>query len=114
MKGGNEMDYDGIFLFHPSLEKPILDEKIVKILKTIRENGGELLEENHWGKMSLSYPIKREKSGYYWVARISGSPQMLQKLKDALKYEESILRHLFTRSEGVPLHTIENSKGPHG
>jgi len=97
-------DYDGIFLFDPAMEEGILEEKIGKIEKTIKENGGEILDVNRWGKMPLSYPIKRQRSGFYFIARFSGNPQVLQRLEESIKYEEGLLRHLITKSEGFPLH----------
>lgn len=95
--------YDGVFLFDSSLEDPVLEEKIRKIQETIQENGGEVLEMNRWGRMPLAYPVKKQKNGYYFITRFSGNPVVLQKLAEAFKYEESLLRHLITKSEGGSL-----------
>jgi small subunit ribosomal protein S6 len=103
-------EYDGIFLFDATIEEPVLEEKIQKIQDAIQEGGGKVQEMNRWGKMSLAYPVKKQKNGYFLIVRFSGESKILKTFEDALKYEESVLRHMITKSDGEPLPSLSLEK----
>ncbi len=103
-------EYDGIFLFDSTIEDSVLEEKIQKIQDTIQEGGGKVQEMNRWGKMTLAYPVKKQRYGYFFIVRFSGEPKVLKIFADSLKYEESVLRHMITKSDGEPIPSLSQEK----
>lgn len=55
------------------------------------------IKENLWGMKSLSYPIKRNTSGYFAHYEIETDPAIAKGLDKILKLEEDVLRHLLIR-----------------
>lgn len=82
--------------------KPELEEKERKALldsmsKKALGTEGKIVKEDLWGVRSLTYPIKRNTSGYFAHFEISADPKDIKGLDKTLKVEEDILRYLLIR-----------------
>lgn len=82
--------------------KPKMDEKERKVLldsvtKKITGSDGKVTKEDLWGVRTLTYPIKRETSGFYAHFEISSDPKNAKGLDKFLDLEEDILRYLLIR-----------------
>lgn len=80
----------------PDLEekerKELLDD-IEKNLKT--EKSKVKLDE--WGPRGLSYPIKKQNTGFYVHFEFATEPENVKGLDKTLKIEENLLRYLLVR-----------------
>ena len=56
-----------------------------------------VVKEDVWGFKTLSYPIKRQTSGYYAHYEIDADPKDAKGLDKSLRVEEDILRYLLIR-----------------
>lgn len=72
-----------------------------KLLETIKKwlNGVKILKEEEWGEKALSYPIKKEKSGFYYLLSLEGELGVPSNFEKRLLGEEDILRHLLIRKK---------------
>ena len=52
-------EYELTVLIHPDLEAD-LETPLDKVRKLVKENGGEIVSEDNWGKKRLAYRIKGE------------------------------------------------------
>ncbi|MBI2196922.1 30S ribosomal protein S6 [Candidatus Daviesbacteria bacterium] len=82
--------------------RPDLEEKERKVLldsisKKVSGTEGKIEKEDLWGVRTLTYPIKRNTSGYFAHFEISGDPKNVKGLDKSLKVEEDILRYLLIR-----------------
>jgi small subunit ribosomal protein S6 len=82
--------------------KPDLEEKERKALldsisKKVSGTEGKIVKEDLWGVRSLTYPIRRNTSGYFAHFEISADPKDIKGLDKTLKVEEDILRYLLIR-----------------
>jgi len=68
------------------------ETKIVKDLITSLK--GEIKAENKWGKKTLSYPIDKNKSAFYFNYQIHIDKKNVQELKKKLNFEDKIMRYL--------------------
>lgn len=80
--------------------KPDLDEKARKeILDLVTKQFGKVSKEEIWGARDLSYPIKRQKKGYYAHYQFESAPDTIAGLDKSLKLEEDIIRYLLIREK---------------
>lgn len=80
------------------LKSTLKAEDRKKLLENIKkEFGKSKIEENEMGQKALSYPIKKEVSGYFVTFKIDGEDQGPAEFEKKLLSNENILRHLFLR-----------------
>lgn len=78
--------------------KPEMGEKERKeLLEAVTKNFGKLVKEDLWGVRDLSYPIKKQKKGFYAHYLFLGEPKDINPLDKQLKMEEDIIRYLLVR-----------------
>ncbi len=75
-------------------------EKSLETVKTlISGNGGEVKTAALWGRRSLSYPIKKNSEGAYYLARFSIDPAATPELNRILEADQGVIRHLIVKEE---------------
>ena len=71
-----------------------------KLVETVKDflKDAKFTKEEEWGQKALSYPIKREVSGFYmdFLVELSELPKDFEK---RLMANENVLRHLLLRSK---------------
>ena len=84
-------------------------EKSVDAVKSlITDNGGEVNSAALWGRRSLSYPIKKNSEGAYYLARFSIEASATPELNRAMEANQDVLRHLLVREERKKAATTES------
>ena len=86
--------YEGAFIFRPSLDEAGLAEEMGKVDELITAEGGESKEWDKWGKRRLAYEIKGERDGYYAFLTFEADPAAIEKLVEAYRLRENILRNM--------------------
>src|SRR5882762_9893719 len=85
--------YETVYIFDPALEEPAITERLERFHALLTKDAkGSITNVAHWGKRTLSYPIKKKDTGYYVVAQF----------ETAVKLEEGVVRFLVVVSEGLP------------
>lgn len=92
--------YELALVFRPSLSeaqrKKLLDS-IKGWLKDIK-----IVKEDAWGLKALSYPIKKETSGYFSVLSLeAGDAVMSADVEKKIQAQEDIIRHLLIRKKDI-------------
>jgi len=87
-------NYEGAFIFRPSLDDAGLEEEMGSVEELIKADGGEIKEWDKWGKRRLSYEIKGESDGYYAFLTFEVDPAAIARLVDAYRLRENILRNM--------------------
>lgn len=74
------------------------EEKILEEIKKLLEAAkAKIVLENKWGKKSLSYPIKKKLSAYYFNLVVDLDLNEVNPLKKKLDYDEKIMRYLLLK-----------------
>jgi|SRR5690349_14218553 len=95
--------YETVYIFDPALEEPAITEKLERFHTLLTKDGkGSISNVAHWGKRTLTFPIKKKDSGYYAVAQFETAAELLPEYERAVKLDESVLRFLVVVSEGLP------------
>lgn len=90
--------YEVMIITKPDLKEEEKDLIAKQSQEIITKNGGQVINQHIWlAKSHLTFPIKKQKEGTYYLIQFSISPEAIQKLKQVYKLNESILRFLFTK-----------------
>jgi len=96
LKNREMNNYELMVIFTPVLSEEDFKAAQKKYATLVKENGGEVLNENPWGLKSLAYPIAKKTTGLYLVMEYTAPSTFNEKLKIQLLRDESVLRHMFT------------------
>lgn len=72
-----------------------------KVLENIKSlvKGAKFTKEEDWGEKALSYPIKRQISGFYVNYLFEVKEALTNDLDKRLQASEDVLRHLILRAK---------------
>ena len=90
-------DYELVFIIAPEVGEDTLETTIGNVKQFITGKGGEISDEERWGKRKLAYPIRSLLEGNYVLTRFKMKPTWSKELEANLKISEDILRHMLIR-----------------
>jgi small subunit ribosomal protein S6 len=85
----------------PNLDDAAIDALNTRIQNQVTQRGGTLESVESWGRKRLAYPIGRYRDGVYVLSRFQMPPNAAAEIERALKLNESVIRHLLVRAEGL-------------
>jgi len=88
-------DYELMVILNPRLNADEADALNESILGQVRDNGGEIIKTDPWGKKMLAYPINKVNEAYYYVNYFKLDSLAVKTLKRLYNINENILRHMF-------------------
>jgi len=103
--------YEVVYIFDSALEEAAINERLARYHSLIQQSGVETPQVSHWGKRTLSYPIKKHETGYYVVAKFDANGAALPEFERAVKLDESVLRFLVVVNEGAQPVPVATAKG---
>ena len=98
--------YEAIIILNPNLSSKA-DNFIKGFEKLLKENSFNIKKYEDIGRRQLSYSINNHNKGHYLIFNIEGNPIKLIDVENKIKYDESIIRHLFM---SVKEHSERDSK----
>ena len=98
--------YEAVIILNPNLSSKA-DEFIKDFKKLLEANTFDIVKQEDVGRRQLSYSINNHNKGHYLLFNIEGDPSKLIEIENKIKYNESIIRHLFI---SVKIHSGEDSQ----
>lgn len=86
--------YSSIAVIDSLLKPDEIDSIIDKIGRNIKNNGGEIMEVDRWGKKRLAYEIKKRQYGFYVEFFFKASGSAIKVVEREYGLDENILRYL--------------------
>ena len=86
--------YEAVVILNPNLSTKV-DEFIKKFSDLLSANNFSILRTEDIGRRQLSYSINNHNKGHYLIFDIEGDPLKLIEIENKIKYDETIIRHLF-------------------
>ena len=86
--------YSSIAVIDSLLKPDEIDSTIDKIERNIKNNGGEIMEVDRWGKKRLAYEIKKRQYGFYVEFYFKASGSAIKVIEREYGLDENILRYL--------------------
>ena len=79
-----------------------IEEKYSKIIEKFN---GDVVKQENWGLMNLSYLIKKNKKGNYIHFKIKGDGKIISELEKNEKIDKNLLRYLTVKVKKFDLNT---------
>ena len=86
--------YETIFICSGDLSQDKVDTALEKVKSIIAKSEGKITVAELWGRRRLSYPIKRQRDGFYGYIMFSAPPQIPSALNHHYRVTDTILRGL--------------------
>jgi|TARA_B100000900_G_scaffold398283_1_gene399500 small subunit ribosomal protein S6 len=87
-------NYEIVFILTPVLSDIQMKDAVLRFIKVITDNKGEIINEEHWGLKKLAYPIQHKNTGFYHLLEFKSEPSLISKLETELRRDEKVLRFL--------------------
>ncbi len=85
------------------LSSGIADDEVprvaTEIAKSVEVSGGRILNEDHWGRRKLAYPIGRTRNGYYVFLTVDLNTAKVQDVEHKLRTFDSVIRFIIVNME---------------
>jgi len=91
-------EYELTVLVHPDLEVDI-DKPLKKVRDLITSNGGNIINEDNWGKKRLAYKIMNQDFAVYVYFGIMLPSDAPLKISNTLNITDEILRYLLVAAD---------------
>ena len=86
--------YEAVIILNPNLSTKVDSfNKDFEVL--LKQNSFSIIKTEDIGRRQLSYSINNHNKGHYIIFSIEGNPVNLINIENKIKYNDSIIRHLF-------------------
>lgn len=65
------------------------------ILSWVKEQGGEIIKTDPWGRRMLAYPINKQTEAYYFLNFLKLETIAVKNVKRQINLNEKVIRHMF-------------------
>ena len=86
--------YEAVIVLNPNLSSKV-DNFKKDFEKLLKDNSFNIVKTEDIGRRQLAYSIANHNKGHYILFNLEGDPSMLLEIETKIKYNESIIRHLF-------------------
>jgi small subunit ribosomal protein S6 len=86
--------YEAIIVLNPNLSSKV-DNFKKDFEKLLKDNSFNIVKSEDIGRRQLAYSIANHNKGHYILFNLEGDPSKLLEIETKIKYNESIIRHLF-------------------
>ena len=86
--------YEAVIILNPNLSSKV-DSFIKDFEKLLKANTFKIKKIEDIGRRQLSYSINNHNKGHYLIFNIEGNAVNIIDIENKIKYNESIIRHLF-------------------
>ena len=86
--------YEAVIVLNPNLSSKV-DSFKKDFEKLLKDNSFNIVKTEDIGRRQLAYSIANHNKGHYLLFNIEGDPSKLIDIENKIKYNESIIRHLF-------------------
>lgn len=89
--------YETVVILNPSLGEDEAKAVIGKITDLIKNNEGEILKVDVWGKRKLAYELNKQKMGNYAFLLFKAPSAAIRKLEDYFKVLDAVLKFMVVK-----------------
>lgn len=86
--------YETVFIITPVLSDDQIKEAVKKYQDYLKDNGAEIVHEEHWGMRKLAYPIQKKSTGFYHLIEYKAQGELISNFEIEFKRDERIMRFL--------------------
>ena len=98
--------YEAVIILNPNLSSKA-NNFVKDFEKLLKNNSFNIQKKEDVGRRQLAYSINNHNKGHYLLFNIEGDASKLIEIENKIKYDESIIRHIFI---AVKDHSGEDSQ----
>ena len=91
--------YETLYIVHSALEAGRLKDIVLTVEESLKENGGELVVTEIWGKKKLGYYIDKQKYGTYILIQFKSDGTNNNNFNIQMEHNPSILSYMTVKIE---------------
>ena len=91
--------YETLYIVHSALEAGRLKDIVLTVEKSLKENGGEVVTTEIWGKKKLGYYIDKQKYGTYILIQFKSDGTKNNNFNIQMEHNPSILAYMTVKIE---------------
>lgn len=91
--------YETLYIVHSALEAGRLKDIVLTVEKSLKENGGEVVAIEIWGKKKLGYYIDKQKYGTYILVQFKSDGTKNNNFNIEMEHNPSILAYMTVKIE---------------
>jgi len=91
--------YETLYIVHSALEAGRLKDIVLTVEKSLKENGGEVVATEIWGKKKLGYYIEKQKYGTYILIQFKSDGTKNNNFNIQMEHNPSILAYMTVKIE---------------
>jgi len=88
--------YELMVIVDAELDDEVIDAQVKRVAELVTQRGGDIKNEDRWGRRRFAYEINHKTEGYYVVYEFVGGSELAQ-LERALRLADEIVRHKLFR-----------------
>ena len=92
-------EYELMYIVRPNMADEDVPNVTNRVDGMIGNLGGEVAENNPWGKRRLAYPIQDHEDGFYVVTRLRMDPNRIGELEELLRISDDVIRHILVNPQ---------------
>ncbi len=102
--------YEFTWILEAQLDETNVGASLEKYAKIVRDQGGEVMTQENWGRKKLAYEIDDKTDGHYLFLRLQATPAIISELNRILRFDEQVLRTLIVQDEEWEAKNLEAAK----
>ncbi len=99
--------YEFVFILDPTLDDAAVAEGLEKYCNLIREQGGEISQQENWGRRKFAYDIRHKSEGSYCYIRFRSEKKVVDEINRVLRFDERVLRTLIVLDDDAEARNAE-------
>ena len=105
--------YEAIFIVKPDLTEDERKALLIQITDLVVKNNGTVSYADLWSeRRKLTFPIKKQHEGVYYLVNFTLPGEAVAKIKEAYRINEFILRVLISRIKKMKLNPKSKISNP--
>jgi len=88
-----------MYILKPELEDEAIVAAISRYEEIVKNDGGEVVKTDRWGKRRLAYEVNGCTEGYYVLMSFNAPSSVSQELDRIFKIQDDVLRHLVIKKD---------------
>ena len=84
--------YDLVLVLSPSAEEDARAKVLAEVDAAIEKDGGTIERKQEWGTRPMTFEIRHEAEGIYYLVQFSGPTSLLDSLSHFLRIDDTVLR----------------------
>jgi len=89
--------YETVIILDPATDDAGLETEIQKVSDLIKEQGGQTVNVERWGRRKLAYALNKRHDGNYFCIQFNAPAAAPKALDRICRLNENVIRHLIIK-----------------